>query len=106
MESLKHKGSLHSGAFSHFLSPIPAWASLPVPRALPHPRDTPAGLCTHPSLPRSPLRCESCGPMIWGPALPSLKVIHPCSALGLAPPHPALRTATSASSTSTSCGHT
>ena len=59
MESLKHKGSLHSGAFSHLLSPIPAWASLPVPHALPHPRSTSAGLGIHLSLPRSPSRCES-----------------------------------------------
>lgn len=59
MESLKHKGSLHSGAFFHLLSPIPAGASLPVPHELPHPRSTSAGLGIHPSLPRSPSRCES-----------------------------------------------
>lgn len=89
MESLKHKGSLHSGAFSHLLSPIPAWASLPVTRALPHPRSTSAGLGIHPSLPRSPSRCESFhGPVSWRPALPSLKVI-PLLCPGSCP-HPTL----------------
>ena len=90
MEGLKHEGSLHSVASSHFLSPIPAWALhahglSTCARALPHPRSTSAGLCIHTSLPRSPSPCESfpqpCG---LGPALPSLKAV-PCSAPGLTP---------------------
>lgn len=113
MEGLKHEGSLHSVASSHFLTPIPAWALhahglSTCARALPHPRSTSAGLCIHTSLPRSPSPCESflqpCG---LGPALPSLKAVpRLCAGSHPLTLHPALRTATSVSSTSTSCGRT
>lgn len=54
MESLKHKGSLHSGAFSHLLSPIPAWASLPVPVRCPTPEAPQPVLASTPPCPGVP----------------------------------------------------